>query len=64
MLEISTNQLGLQFCDGHFLDGSITGCEGQSYGHIGADLISLASILRIPVYMHNVDRGGVFRPSA
>ena len=25
-----------------------------SYGHIGADLISLASMLRIPVYMHNV----------
>ena len=27
-----------------------------SYGHIGADLISLASMLRIPVYMHNVVR--------
>ena len=25
-----------------------------SYGHIGADLITLASILRIPVCMHNV----------
>ena len=25
-----------------------------SYGHIGADLISLASMLRIPVNMHNV----------
>ncbi len=25
-----------------------------SYGHIGADLITLASMLRIPVYMHNV----------
>jgi L-fucose isomerase len=36
----------------------------MSYGHIGADLISLASILRIPVYMHNVDRARVFRPSA
>lgn len=36
----------------------------MSYGHIGADLISLASMLRIPVYMHNVDREHVFRPSA
>lgn len=35
-----------------------------SYGHIGADLISLASMLRIPVYMHNVDDEKVFRPSA
>jgi L-fucose/D-arabinose isomerase len=34
-----------------------------SYGHIGADLISLASMLRIPVCMHNVDSGAVFRPS-
>jgi len=36
----------------------------MSYGHIGADLISLASMLRIPVYMHNVARESVFRPSA
>lgn len=35
-----------------------------SYGHIGADLISLASLLRIPVYMHNVPETAVFRPSA
>jgi len=35
-----------------------------SYGHIGADLISLAAILRIPVYMHNVPADKVFRPSA
>lgn len=35
-----------------------------SYGHIGADLISLASILRIPVNMHNVNAENVFRPSA
>jgi L-fucose isomerase len=34
-----------------------------SYGHIGADLISLASMLRIPVYMHNVPETSVFRPS-
>ena len=35
-----------------------------SYGHIGADLISLASMLRIPVNMHNVNDDDVFRPSA
>jgi L-fucose isomerase len=35
-----------------------------SYGHIGADLISLAAMLRIPVYMHNVPETQVFRPSA
>ena len=35
-----------------------------SYGHIGADLITLASILRIPVCMHNVSSEDVFRPSA
>ena len=35
-----------------------------SYGHIGADLIALASILRIPVCMHNVPAEQVFRPSA
>ncbi len=35
-----------------------------SYGHIGADLITLASILRIPVAMHNVDEDSIYRPSA
>jgi L-fucose isomerase len=35
-----------------------------SYGHIGADLITLASILRIPVCMHNVSDDSVFRPGA
>jgi len=35
-----------------------------SYGHIGADLITLASILRIPVNMHNVSEDKIFRPSA
>ena len=33
------------------------------YGHVGADLISLAAMLRIPVYMHNVAAERVFRPS-
>lgn len=35
-----------------------------SYGHIGADLITLASMLRIPVCMHNVSSDKIFRPSA
>jgi len=35
-----------------------------SFGHIGADLITLASILRIPVCMHNVEEEEIFRPSA
>jgi len=34
-----------------------------SYGHIGADLISLCSILRIPVCMHNVPEEQIFRPN-
>ena len=34
------------------------------YGHIGAELITLASILRIPVCMHNVSEDRIFRPSA
>ena len=33
-----------------------------SFGHIGADLISLAAILRIPVTMHNVPEEHVFPP--
>ena len=33
------------------------------YGHVGADLITLASILRIPVCMHNVEDDAVFRPN-
>ena len=35
-----------------------------SYGHIGGELLTLASILRIPVNMHNVPRERIFRPSA
>jgi L-fucose isomerase len=34
------------------------------YGHIGADLVTLASMLRIPVCMHNIEDERVFRPSA
>ena len=34
-----------------------------SYGHIGADIITLASMLRIPVCMHNVPDDKIFRPA-
>jgi L-fucose isomerase len=33
------------------------------YGHVGSDLMTLASMLRIPVYMHNVPEDRIFRPS-
>ena len=35
-----------------------------SYGHIGADIITLCSMLRIPVCMHNVDEEKIFRPAS
>ncbi|MGF1584541.1 MAG: L-fucose isomerase [Bacteroidales bacterium] len=35
-----------------------------SYGHIGADIITLASMLRIPVSMHNVPEGTIYRPAS
>ena len=35
-----------------------------SYGHIGADLITMCSMLRIPVCMHNVPKDDIFRPAA
>lgn len=38
--------------------------SASSYGHIGAELITLASILRIPVCMHNVPEDQIFRPSS
>lgn len=55
---------------GHFKDVySVMAAWGAnhgaiSYGHIGADLITLAAMLRIPVNMHNVDQDNIFRPSA
>jgi len=36
----------------------------SSYGHIGADIITLSSMLRIPVCMHNVQEESIFRPGA
>ena len=38
--------------------------SASSFGHVGADLITLASMLRIPVSMHNVPDGEIFRPSS
>ena len=35
-----------------------------SYGHIGADLITMCSMLRIPVCMHNEDEADIYRPAA
>ena len=35
-----------------------------SYGHIGADLITMCSMLRIPVCMHNVDEKDIYRPAS
>ena len=48
---------------------SVMNCWGANhgaiaYGHIGADLITLCSILRIPVCMHNVPESEIFRPAA
>jgi L-fucose isomerase len=33
-----------------------------SFGHVGGDLMTLASILRIPVAMHNVPAERIYRP--
>lgn len=33
-------------------------------GHVGADFITLAAMLRIPVCMHNVEAAKIYRPSA
>ena len=53
------------FSDGYAVMNAWGANHGAfSYGHVGADLIALASILRIPVCMHNVAEADVFRPSA
>jgi len=38
--------------------------SASSFGHIGADLITLASMLRIPVCMHNIPEEMIFRPGS
>ena len=56
--------------DGPFKDAyHVMNCWGANhgaiaYGHIGADLITLCSMLRIPVCMHNVPTEDIFRPAA
>ena len=35
-----------------------------SYGHIGSDLITMCSMLRIPVCMHNIDEDKIYRPAS
>ncbi len=53
------------FSDGYTVMNAWGANHGAfSYGHIGADLLALAAILRIPVCMHNVAEADVFRPSA
>ena len=53
------------FTDGYTVMNAWGANHGAfSYGHVGGDLLALASMLRIPVFMHNVPGGDVFRPSA
>jgi len=52
------------FTDGYSVMSAWGANHGAfSYGHIGADLITLAAMLRIPVCMHNVPEEKLFRPS-
>ncbi|MBQ8372241.1 MAG: L-fucose isomerase [Clostridia bacterium] len=56
---------GSAFCDAYSVMNNWGANHGAiSYGHIGADLITLCSMLRIPVCMHNVPEEKIFRPSA
>ena len=53
------------FCDVYSVMANWGANHGSfSYGHIGADLITLASMLRIPVCMHNVPEEDIFRPNS
>lgn len=53
------------FTDGYTVMNAWGANHGAfAYGHIGAELITLASMLRIPVFMHNVEEAQIFRPSA
>ena len=53
------------FSDGYTVMNAWGANHGAfSYGHVGADLMALASMLRIPVSMHNVPEEQIFRPSA
>jgi L-fucose isomerase len=51
------------FCDVYSVMANWGANHGAStYGHIGADIITLASMLRIPVSMHNVCDSKIYRP--
>ncbi len=53
------------FTDGYSVMNAWGANHGAfSYGHVGADLITLCSMLRIPVCMHNVPEESIFRPSS
>ena len=53
------------FCDAYSVMNNWGANHGAiSYGHIGADLITMCSMLRIPVCMHNVPGKDIFRPAA
>ena len=56
---------GSPFCSAYDVMNNWGANHGAiSYGHIGADLITLCSMLRIPVAMHNVKDSDIFRPAA
>ena len=53
------------FADGYSVMNNWGANHGAfSYGHVGADYLALAAMLRIPVSMHNVPEETIFRPSA
>ena len=59
------NNTNMQMISGHIASSADLGNHGVTvYGHVGADLITLASMLRIPVTMHNVPAEKVYRPHA
>ena len=56
---------GSPFCSAYDVMNNWGANHGAiSYGHVGADLITLCSMLRIPVCMHNVPEKDIFRPAA
>ncbi|MCQ2184395.1 MAG: L-fucose isomerase [Bacteroidales bacterium] len=56
---------GSAFKDGYTVMNKWGANHGAiSYGHVGAEMITLASMLRIPVCMHNVPEDKIFRPTA
>ena len=55
---------GSAFCTAYDMMRNWGANHGSSvYGHVGADLITLASMLRIPVAMHNVPEEKIYRPA-